>query len=321
MTDPTPTTTPLPAAPTPEAAAAIGAQGGPPSEAEHLAFEAWMQGHSWPVAGVWDGTTYNGRTKVESDGWFDTTAMQTRMLWAAWRDRAALATPPAATREAGPLPGVAVDGVPCDFIRTMLRPAYEPGDGTADGAQLVSQAWWHPIMGCDSLQIVVDNARAVLASRGGAAVQPKTAPTEEDIYDLAEVFNGDPVPAIRRALELWGGAAGQPVPVAFIHRQGDHWEVSERSLDEQEKACGWTQEPLYSASTAVQPVAVSERLPGPEDCDLEGRCWLCGKVEGDWRLLSVVNPGVPHLKYCFSHWLPHWALPVPAAAAEGEVQP
>jgi hypothetical protein len=94
-----------------------------------------------------------------------------------WRDHA---TPPAATREAGPLPqtgavserllGVAVDGVPCDFIRTLLRPAYEPGDGSADGAQLVSQAWWHPIMGCDSLQIVVDNARAALARWGGAAV-------------------------------------------------------------------------------------------------------------------------------------------------------
>jgi hypothetical protein len=39
--------------PTPEAAAAMGAHGGPPSEAERLAFEAWMRGHSWSVAGVW----------------------------------------------------------------------------------------------------------------------------------------------------------------------------------------------------------------------------------------------------------------------------
>jgi hypothetical protein len=57
-------------------------------------------------------------------------------------------------------------------------------------------------------------ARAVLARWGGAAVQPNAAPTEEDLYDLAEEFNGDPVPAIRRALELWGGAAVQPVPVS-----------------------------------------------------------------------------------------------------------
>lgn len=64
------------------------------------------------------------------------------------------------------------------------------------------------------------------------------------------------------------------------------------------------------------PVPVSERLPRPEDCDAEGRCWLCGKVEGDWRLLNPENTGVPQLKYCFTHWLPAHALPLPA----GEVQ-
>jgi hypothetical protein len=60
-----------------------------------------------------------------------------------------------------------------------------------------------------------------------------------------------------------------------------------------------------------QPVPVSERLPGPEDCDAEGRCWLCGKVEGDWRLLNPKKSGVPQLKYCFSHWLPAHAIPIP----------
>jgi hypothetical protein len=60
-----------------------------------------------------------------------------------------------------------------------------------------------------------------------------------------------------------------------------------------------------------QPVAVSERLPGPEDCDEQGRCWMFGNVEGDWRLISTINPGIPKLKYCFSHWLPANALPTP----------
>ena len=72
-----------------------------------------------------------------------------------------LAAPPG---PAGPTNG---EGVPCDLIRTLLRPGYEPGDGSADGAQLVSLAWWHPAMGCDSLQIVVDNARAGLARQEG----------------------------------------------------------------------------------------------------------------------------------------------------------
>ena len=68
------------------------------------------------------------------------------------------------------------------------------------------------------------------------------------------------------------------------------------------------------------PVPVAERLPGPKDCDAEGRCWLCGKVEGDWRLINPANAGVPRLQYYFSHWLPAHALPLPAPQG-GEVEP
>ena len=67
----------------------------------------------------------------------------------------------------------------------------------------------------------------------------------------------------------------------------------------------------------IKPVPVSDP-PGPEDCDAEGRCWLRGKIEGDWRLLNPANTGVLLLKYCFSHWLPHWALPVPEQEADGD---
>jgi hypothetical protein len=65
----------------------------------------------------------------------------------------------------------------------------------------------------------------------------------------------------------------------------------------------------------ASPVPVSERLPEAEDCDDRGRCWLYGKIEGDWRLM---DPAMPHLKYCFSHWAPHWAIPLPQT---GKVQP
>jgi hypothetical protein len=75
------------------------------------------------------------------------------------------------------------------------------------------------------IEDVLKKARAALAA------QPEPAElTDEDLYDLAEVFNGEPVAAMRRALEIWG-------------------------------------------TPAIQPVPVSERLPGPEDCDEEGRCW------------------------------------------------
>ncbi len=43
-----------------------------------------------------------------------------------------------------------------------LCAGYEPGDGSMDGAQLVDGEWWHPMFGCDSLQMVADRARALL---------------------------------------------------------------------------------------------------------------------------------------------------------------
>ena len=67
-----------------------------------------------------------------------------------------------------------------------------------------------------------------------------------------------------------------------------------------------------------QPVPVIERPWEREGwCDAKGRCWLSGKVEGDWRLMDPVDSGVPQLKYCFSHSLPHWVIP----AVHAVVQP
>ena len=61
---------------------------------------------------------------------------------------------------------------------------------------------------------------------------------------------------------------------------------------------------------AIKPVPVSERPWEREGwCDAEGKCWICGNVEGDWRLMNPRK--VSWLKYCFSHSLPHHALPVP----------
>lgn len=126
------------------------------------------------------------------------------------------------------------EGMTSDLIKTLLRPGYENGDGTAEGAQLVDLAWYHPVMGCDSLQIVVDNARAVLARYG----RPATIP-----------------------------------------------------------------------------IPVSDRLPGPEECDAEGKCW--------WWIVD--QPGeFPYWIFAhgdvvawagYTHWLPYWALPLPIAAA------
>lgn len=67
----------------------MGATGGPAHEGERLAFEAWMRGHCWALCATWTGAQY--RSDAEQGGDVDPRAMRTRQLWAAWRDRAALA--------------------------------------------------------------------------------------------------------------------------------------------------------------------------------------------------------------------------------------
>lgn len=93
-------------APSIEAALAMGATGGPVVEAERLAFEAWMRGHCWALTATWDGKTYRGT--AEHGSYICPHAMQVRQLWAAWRDRAALAT--------GPTEKAKKCGSECDYI-------------------------------------------------------------------------------------------------------------------------------------------------------------------------------------------------------------
>ena len=63
-----------------------------------------------------------------------------------------------------------------------------------------------------------------------------------------------------------------------------------------------------------KPIPVSERLPGAEDCDLEGRCWLYGPHLLGGEIAAWVY-GCPawaqRFTAVYSHWLPHYALPVP----------
>jgi hypothetical protein len=72
-----------------EQAHKMGAKGGAVDPHERLLFEAWMAGHCWKVIGEWDGKTY---VHADEKGtcWVHPGAMNTRQLWAAWRDRAAL---------------------------------------------------------------------------------------------------------------------------------------------------------------------------------------------------------------------------------------
>lgn len=63
---------------------------------------------------------------------------------------------------------------------------------------------------------------------------------------------------------------------------------------------------------AIQPVSLSERLPGPKDCDEEGRCWyfFVDSVIGGcgWQMFNEEENEQLETSY---FWLPHYALPVP----------
>ena len=55
-----------------------------------------------------------------------------------------------------------------------------------------------------------------------------------------------------------------------------------------------------------QPVAVSERLPGPDDCLDEGWAWFFNQRIGWRQAVLPVSTG-------YTHWLPANALPTPEA--------
>jgi hypothetical protein len=58
-----------------------------------------------------------------------------------------------------------------------------------------------------------------------------------------------------------------------------------------------------------QPVAVSERLPGPDDCLDEGWAWFFNQRIGWRQAVLPVSTG-------YTHWLPANALPTPEATNE-----
>jgi hypothetical protein len=64
----------------------------------------------------------------------------------------------------------------------------------------------------------------------------------------------------------------------------------------------------------IQPVSVAERLPVPEDCDAEGRCWLFHvgiDCIGDWHQRAPYPKAISYQFFRITHWLPHHALPTP----------
>jgi len=68
---------------------------------------------------------------------------------------------------------------------------------------------------------------------------------------------------------------------------------------------------------AVEPVPVAERLPGPEDCDDQGRCWWLDRPLKNGPAAWMLRRPDDGVLIPFIAWAPHWALPVPQEGADG----
>lgn len=61
-----------------------------------------------------------------------------------------------------------------------------------------------------------------------------------------------------------------------------------------------------------QPISIESRVPGLDDLDERGRCWLRRKYEPDgptWRLFAPASLFDGALQLYYKEWLPHHALP------------
>jgi hypothetical protein len=149
-------------------------------------------------------------------------------------------------------------------------------------------------------------------------------PTDEELLRLAREWNSGfesielhfAADYARAVLARWGRPTLQPVAVAPYREVADLvvW------LEDHSAECLELDQPEWSKSinqaarflhlylrATPQPVAVSERLPRPEDCDEKGRCWWHRYTPTkEWHLQRVYIGR-------YNYWLPANALPTPEA--------
>lgn len=68
---------------------------------------------------------------------------------------------------------------------------------------------------------------------------------------------------------------------------------------------------------SLRPISISDRLPGPEDCDEQDRCWWWRDdgVEDFWELICLRDPIGYNQRIrdeiSYGPWLPFYAIPNP----------
>ena len=165
-----------------------------------------------------------------------------------------------------------------------------------------------------------------------ALAQPEPqGPTDAELHQLWQNLyafhdgptSGDVAEISRTALQRWGNLATKPdgpavphgrEPASVTHQPTDkelHRLMHSFVLGGESPEyfsfdhCGFARAALARwGRPAIEPVPVGERLPGPEDCDAEGWCWVASEDCPAWHRVSR------HLD-AWHYWLPHHALPVP----------
>jgi hypothetical protein len=132
---------------------------------------------------------------------------------------------------------------------------------------------------------LADRARALLAQPVAEGPTDeellRVAATAIDPYESSGIALGEYEPETECAVEVYGSEL-----IAYARAVLARWGNSQAILD-----------------SSPQPVAVSERLPGPEDCDEQGRCWWHRYTPTkEWHLQRVYIGQ-------YTHWLPANALP------------
>jgi hypothetical protein len=141
-----------------------------------------------------------------------------------------------------------------------------------------------------------DDARAlyqaVKKARAALAV-PEQGPTDEEVDALVVCIQGLPVPDADD-LALPSTGRGRDMVRRALARWG---------------------------RPAVEPVPVAERVPGPEDCDGQGRCWWLDRPLKNGPAAWMLRRQDDGLLIPFIAWAPHWAIPVPQEGPMADLSP
>ena len=67
---------------------------------------------------------------------------------------------------------------------------------------------------------------------------------------------------------------------------------------------------MANPMTSLSPIPFAEQLPGPEDVNKNGNCWLWDN-EGCFWDWTYIRTRTKAEMYTYTHWLPANAIPLP----------